>query len=199
MFFTIAGYKGGIGKTTTAVHLAAYFQTIEPTLLIDGDENRSALAWASHQKLPFKSVSQIQAHMVVSKFKHIIIDTKARPSPEDLEELSQGTDLFILPCPPRALDISALSPTIKTLKRLEASFRVLLTMVPPGGTKIVDDLKGVLEDDQVPVFKTYITRYAAFEKAPLKGVTVKDYADKNAESAWDGYENLGKEIEDYVG
>ena len=42
MFITVASYKGGVGKTTTAVHLAAYLQTLAATLLIDGDPNRSA-------------------------------------------------------------------------------------------------------------------------------------------------------------
>ena len=37
MYITVTNYKGGVGKTTTAVHLAAYFQRLAPTLLIDGD------------------------------------------------------------------------------------------------------------------------------------------------------------------
>lgn len=192
MFLTIVGFKGGIGKTTTAIHLAAYLEQIAPTLLIDGDENRSALAWASQSSLPFATVSQMQAAMAVGKYEHVVIDTKARPSEEDINELAVGTDLFILPCPPRALDISALSPTITTLKNLKANFKVLLTMVPPGGTKIVGDLKEALEN--VPVFNGYIKRYAAFEKAPLTGVIVKDYSDPNAEKAWNCYQAIGKEI-----
>lgn len=40
MIITVASFKGGVGKTTSAVHLAAYFQQDKPTLLIDGDPNR---------------------------------------------------------------------------------------------------------------------------------------------------------------
>ena len=46
MIVTITGYKGGIGKTTTAVHLAAVLQQQAPTVLVDGDLNRSATGWA---------------------------------------------------------------------------------------------------------------------------------------------------------
>ena len=45
MIITVAGFKGGVGKTTTAIHLACYFaQQSEKTLLVDGDPNRSSLS-----------------------------------------------------------------------------------------------------------------------------------------------------------
>jgi chromosome partitioning protein len=54
MIVTLAGFKGGVGKTTTAVHLAAYFaQKSDKTLLIDGDPNRSATGWGKRGSLPF--------------------------------------------------------------------------------------------------------------------------------------------------
>ena len=42
MIITVASFKGGVGKTTTAVHLAAFLNESSPALLIDGDPNRSA-------------------------------------------------------------------------------------------------------------------------------------------------------------
>ena len=46
MIVTVASFKGGVGKTTTAFHLAKFFsETEEPTLLVDGDPNRSSLSW----------------------------------------------------------------------------------------------------------------------------------------------------------
>ena len=49
---TVTGYKGGIGKSTTAFHLAAYFSDLGKTVLIDGDPNRTAIKWAGRNEAP---------------------------------------------------------------------------------------------------------------------------------------------------
>jgi len=63
MIVTVTSYKGGVGKTTTAIHLAAYLQRLAPTLLVDGDGIRSATKWGQRgngQGLPFKVTSAAQ-------------------------------------------------------------------------------------------------------------------------------------------
>ena len=80
MIVTVAAYKGGVGKTTTAIHLACYLQQSAPTLLIDGDDNRSALGWAERGALPCPVIDERQTAMYSRdpKFRHVVIDTAAR-------------------------------------------------------------------------------------------------------------------------
>ena len=78
MIITVAGYKGGTGKTTTAVHLACCLQSHAPALLIDGDPNRSASGWARRGAFPFRVVDERQAARYAREYEHIVIDTKAR-------------------------------------------------------------------------------------------------------------------------
>src|SRR5207245_10814992 len=95
---TVASFKGGVGKTTTAVHLAAYLQTLSPTLLLDGDDTRNATAWSQRgEGFPFKVADEVQAARFARDFTHTVIDTGQRPKQVDLQVLTQGCHR--LPCP----------------------------------------------------------------------------------------------------
>src|SRR4030095_9572994 len=118
MIIIIASFKGGVAKTTTAVHLAAYFQDKSPTLLIDGDPNRSATGWTRRGELPFKVVDERQSARFAREVEHIIIDTEARPEESDLKELADGCDLLIIPTTPDALAIDALIQTVAALEKI---------------------------------------------------------------------------------
>lgn len=119
MIITVTSFKGGVGKTTTAVHLACYLkQTGRDVLLVDGDDNRSCIAWTRRGELPFKVVDERAAPKYARNYENIIIDTAARPEKDELEALADGCDLLLLPTTPDAMAIDALSLTIGTLKAL---------------------------------------------------------------------------------
>lgn len=194
MIVTVASFKGGVGKTTTAIHVAAYLHEKASTLLIDGDQNRSATTWAESGKLSFKVVSETQAPKYIRQAEHVVIDTQARPARADLEALADGCDLLILPTTPKALDLDALLRTVDVLTQLGASYKVLLTIVPPLPSQSGREARKMLLEAGLPVFESEIKRLVAFERAPLMGVVVQDYPDPRSQSAWEGYEAVGKEI-----
>lgn len=195
MLITVAGFKGGVGKTTTAVHLACYFAQKGTTLLVDGDPNRSATGWSKRGQLPFKVVDLMQAALYSPKFEHIIIDTAARPNSEDLEALVDGCNLLVLPTTPDALAIDALMQTVDLLQALGSDrYKILLTMIHPKPVKMAEQARVALSDAELPLFKSNIRRLICYEKASLEGVPVYEVKDRMAKSAWLDYSTVGKEI-----
>ena len=193
MIITVASHKGGVGKTTTAVHLAAYFQSRGPTLLLDGDLNRSALRWAEPGKLTFKVVDHRQAAMHISRYEHVIVDTQARPDEQDMKVLTGSCDLLVLPCTPDAISLQVLGDTVEALKKIGAvNYRVLLTIIPPRPNRDGEEARAYLTGCGVPLFAGGVRRLIAFQRAALEGVTVAEIDRQNLGSA--DYAGVGNQI-----
>jgi chromosome partitioning protein len=195
MIITVASFKGGVAKTTTAVHIASYLQNQKATLLIDGDPNRSVTGWSKRGTLPFKVVDERQAARYARDFEHIVIDTQARPSPEDLEALAGGCDLLVVPTTPDAMALDALLLMVDTLKGLGATrYRVLITVIPPKPSRDGEEARVMLDEAGLPMFASGIRRLAAFQKAALRGVPVCNVEDPRAGLGWDDYVAVCKEL-----
>lgn len=196
MILTVASFKGGVGKTTTAIHLAAYFSKKAPTVLVDGDPNRSSTAWASRGKPAFQVVGEHQIAIYARKAEHLIIDTKARPEPQDLKALAEGCDLLILPCTPDPFSLDALLMTIEALQELGThQYKILLTIVPPKPMPDGENARSTIAGANLPIFRSEIRRTVAFQRAALEGITVDQVkTSENAGLAWQDYETTAQEV-----
>lgn len=199
MIVTVASFKGGVGKSTTSIHLASYFsqEGKNNVLLLDGDANRSVSNWAERGKLPFLVADERHAAKYSRDADHIIIDTAARPNEEDLKTLAEGCDLLILPCVPDVLSLEAMMLTVEALKKLNSdSYKVLLTIVPPKPNRDGDEARKSLLKADLPLFNSSIRRFQAYKKAALLGVPVNKVNDSKSKIAWKDYQDVGREIEE---
>ncbi len=188
---TVTGFKGGCGKSVTAIHLATFFSALGDVVLVDGDPNRTAIAWSERGNLPFVVVDERKAMKVVQGRDYLVIDTPARPDSTDLKELAEGADLLILPTLP---DVVSLEPMLQTAQALGgATYRALLTVVPPKPSREGEIMREELRANGIPVFRTLIRRSAGFQKAALAGVPISALSGRDR-LGWLDYEALGKEV-----
>jgi chromosome partitioning protein len=190
---SITGNKGGVAKTTTAIHLAAFLAFNNNTLLIDADPNRTALKWSQRGNLPFKVVSEKESLKYIAASEFIIIDTPARPDSEDLKEIANNCNLLILPSAPDVLGLEALLETAAALGA-GINYRALLTIVPPLPNKQGQIMLAELKEQGIPVFETVINRSTSFQAAALAGVTVSEIKTTLATAAAASYVKFGKEV-----
>ncbi len=195
MIITITGYKGGVSKTTTAVHVATYLAQKGKTVLIDGDPNRSALKWSKRGNFPFTVVDEKQAAKVARQYEHVVIDTEGRPGTSDLEDLATGCDLMLLPITADPLALDSLPDLVRDLKQLgAANYKLILTRVPPPPQKEGEEIRDLLQGQGLPLINASVRERKAFKVAVLQGVPVRDAKYPGALEGWEEYTAVMEEV-----
>jgi chromosome partitioning protein len=194
---TLTQFKGGVGKTTSAICLATLLSDQGDTLLIDSDLNRSASIWARKGKLPFTVCDDREAPKLLSKgkYEYIIIDTPARPASDEIASLAKGCDLMVVPTSPEPLAIAALVQLTQALPE-GTNYQCLLTMVPPKPQKDGEEALAALQRNGLPVLQQMIRRYKAYIKASDQGLPVNKVA--GGGSAWLDWKAVWEELKQYV-
>ena len=126
MIFALANSKGGVGKSTLAVHLAVWLaeQGLK-VALVDADVQGSSTVWlheaaAGIKILRLQTPDDVldQIPRIQPEFEHIVVD-----GPAGLSEVTRTilllADVTFLPCGPSVLDLRAVNDAIRVLRQVQ--------------------------------------------------------------------------------
>jgi chromosome partitioning protein len=127
MIVGLSNSKGGVGKSTLAVHLAVYLKEQgADVILVDADVQGSSSVWL-HEAMPHLPVARLQTPDDIldrlpelrQKCDFLVVD-----GPAGLSEVTRAilllTDLAVLPCGPSVLDLRAAHDAIRVVRQARA-------------------------------------------------------------------------------
>ena len=168
MVVSVVNRKGGAGKSTTAIHLAAAFSDLGETALVDlDDEGSTSIEYASGGHLPFLTTDSVgwEREHARKHWDHVVVDGYARPNAQQIEALAKRSDMVVIPTPPDAVSLRVLARFLGDLDPNSGRFRVLVTMVPPFPSREGAKARADLRRGNVPTFETTVPRAAPFTRA----------------------------------
>lgn len=199
--------KGGVGKTTLALHVATYIQMMgNEVLLVDTDPQGSLRDWhvISNSKIPVIAIDKPTLakdieKIALGKFKYVIID--GVPQLEDMAiSAIKCADLVVIPVQASPLDLWASDDLVELIKvRQELADgkpkAVFCLNRKVSNVNLNSAIFERLKEHGIDILNTSISQRIVYAKSLAEGKTIFDLKNQDAINE---IQNLTNEIKSYV-
>ena len=187
MIIAVSNQKGGVGKTTVAVNLAACFaEDDEDVLVVDADPQASALAWKAQRPDTLPPVQAIglpsdnphkEVPDLAGRYDVVIIDAGGQIT-QSARAAVVAADFVVVPTLPSPPDIASTDEFFETVVDVARTFKdlnaaVLLNQVQRG-TRLATQVFDYVRDNQV-VFDAVLHQHVAYREAFGFGLAITEH------------------------
>ena len=201
---SLVNQKGGVGKTTVAVHLTHWLRAQSySVLLVDTDLQQSSANWLRSMGIEAKVFFQPEdiltlLYDLADSYDFLIVD-----APANLNKVTQNifvvSDVVLIPCKPSGLDTNS---SVQLIKYLQESKQVsffdknvaFFINLAVANTRLLADSQEFLVESGFPFYKTVIHQRQVICDAPGQETVVWKMKGNAAKLAQKEFDRLFKEI-----
>ncbi len=195
MIIVVANSKGGVGKSTLAVHLAAWLhEQGHSVTLADCDTQHSSSDWIKEAAPEVKTVRLADPNEILDRLptlgqqtEYVVADGPGSNT-ETSRALLLRADLALVPCKASMLEVRALAQATNVLRQSQdirggqPSAMIILSMV--GKTyRLTQDMKDAAAALELPLAKTALTLRQIYADAPGQAAVVWQLGARGSEAA----------------
>lgn len=207
----VVGQKGGTGKSTTTMNLAAALSRGNRVAVVDVDPQRTTAKWAERggDDLPFQFSAErdpaLLSQLRSLPFDVIVVDTPgSHDSSRVLSTVLDAADFALLPMDASFVDAEAIQETLQHFViPKNIPYRVVLNRIDTrDGKAQLDDFLSFIDEGEfftgvkgLPRLRNYIRRAAVMKYMPAQGKVITQYTDtRSSRGAISDYASVSLEL-----
>ena len=188
------GNKGGAGKTTLSVNLAAGLARKATTAVVDADPQGSAYQWSvfyeAENTIPvYQATEQLedQAQQLLEDYQYVIFDCPPSVHAPQTKSVLEFTDTAVIPVQPSPVDLWAtvhIEEAVTTAREVNPALRALLVINQLEiRTTLSHLVREALSEISLPVANTALRRRAIYRNSALEGKSIFDMGRRGEDAA----------------
>jgi len=179
----VVSQKGGSGKTTLSVNLAAAAETAGAVaLIIDTDPQATASQWGSWRSDKAPEVIDSAPPRILAKVEaakgqgatFIVIDTPPHAD-SAASRAVEVADLVLIPCRPSAFDLAAIKTTVSLVRLFDKPAFVVFTAGPPIAPRMYEEVVELVQGFGIEPCPYILPDRAAYRHASAAGASVLEF------------------------